>query len=256
MSVIMESIRLSPIHCREKGNARKDCSKLSAWLAGCKRRKLERASDTGKLNCAPNQLGGQGSATTGGEEALRKVTTIDSGMSPCLYRRSQEQGNEWQPSNAWRFNFLDRLSPPTLVSAMLEDFGFIAQCMGSIIGTMAADEKNDWPLAPCYVCRLFLPSGRLHNEDGLSNGSDSATFGTDETTKLPDNITRERWETHTCGWHQDGERHCFTNKLQMPVTVWTSRAQRRTAWRVLNELKGSDGDGWILMGTSLAVATR
>ena len=66
MSVIMESIRPSPSDCREKGNARKDCSKFSAWLVGCKRRKLERASDTGKLNCAPNQLGRSGSATTGG----------------------------------------------------------------------------------------------------------------------------------------------------------------------------------------------
>ena len=75
---------------------------------------------------------------------------------------------------------------------MFEDLGFIAQCMGSIIGTMAGDEKNDWPLSQCYVCRLVPPSGRLHNEDGLSNGSDFATFGTDETTKLPDNITRER----------------------------------------------------------------
>ena len=176
------------------------------------------------------------------------MTTIDCGMSPCLYRRRLEQGTEWQPSNAWRFNFLDRLSLPTLVSAMLQDFGFIAQCMGSIIGTMAADGKNDWPLSPCYACRLVSPSGRLHNDDGSSNGSDFATFGTDETAKLP--------ETHTCGWHPDGERHCFTNKLQMTVTVWTSKAQRRTAWRVLNELKGSDGDGWILMDTSLAVAVR
>ena len=43
--------------------------------------------------------------------------------------------------------------------------------------------------------------------------------------------------------------------LQMAVTVWTSKAQWRTSWRVLNELKGLDGDGWILMVTSLAVAT-
>ena len=42
----------------------------------------------------------------------------------------------------------------------------------------------------------------------------------------------------------------------MAVTVWTSKAQRRTAWRVLNELTGSDGDEWILMDTSLTVATR
>ena len=128
--------------------------------------------------------------------------------------------------------------------------------MGSIIGTMVADEMNDWPSSSCCVRRLVSPSGRRHNEDGLSNGSDFATFGTDETAELPDNIVRERWETHTCGWLQDGERHCFTNKLQMAVTVWTGKAQRRTAWRVLNELKGSDGDGWILMDTSLAVATR
>ena len=73
---------------------------------------------------------------------------------------------------------------------------------------------------------------------------------------LPDNVTRERWETHTCGWHQDEQHHCFTNKFQMAVTVWTSKAQRRTARRVLNDLKGPSGDGWILMGTSLAVAIR
>ena len=59
---------------------------------------------------------------------------------------------------------------------MLEDFGFIAQCMGFIIGTMAADEKNDWPLAPCFVCRLVSPCGRLHNKDGLSNGSDIVVY--------------------------------------------------------------------------------
>ena len=196
MSVIMESIRPYSSDCREKGNARKDCSKLSAWLVGCKRRKLERASDTGKLNCAPNRLGGQGSATTGGEEALRKLTAIDSGLSPRLYRGRQEQGNEWQPSNAWRFNFRDRLSPPTLVSATLEAKDFIAQCMGCIIGMMAADDKNDWSPSPCNVRRLVSPSGRLHNEDGLSNGSDFSTFGKDETTKLPENTMRERWETH------------------------------------------------------------
>ena len=68
--------------------------KFSAWLAGCKRCKTEGASDTGKLECASNWLGGQGSTTTGGEEALRKVTAIDSGVSPRLSRRSQEQGNE------------------------------------------------------------------------------------------------------------------------------------------------------------------
>ena len=95
-------------------------------------------------------------------------------------------------------------------------------------------------------CQLGLPRGRLHNEDGSSNGSDCATFGVDETAKLP--------ETHTCRWHQDGEHHSFTNKFQMAVTVWTSKAQRRTARRVLNELEGSDGDGGILMDTSLAVA--
>ena len=118
------------------------------------------------------------------------------------------------------------------------------------------NDHNDWPLSPCCVCRLVSPSGRLHNEDGLSNGSGFVTFGADETTKLPDNITRERRETHTCGWHHDGERHCFTNKLQMAVTVWISKAQRSTAWRVLSSFKGSDGDEWILMDTSLAVATR
>ena len=37
MGVIMESIRSSPNDCREKGHARKDCSKFSAWLAGWKR---------------------------------------------------------------------------------------------------------------------------------------------------------------------------------------------------------------------------
>ena len=69
----------------------------------------KRAGDS-KLNCAPNRLRGQGSATTGGEEAFCKVTTIDSGMSPCLYRRSQEQGNEWQPSNA-EVQFLGPIVP-------------------------------------------------------------------------------------------------------------------------------------------------
>ena len=44
--VIMESIR------------RKDCLKLSAWLVGCERCKTEGTSDTGKLECAPNRLGG------------------------------------------------------------------------------------------------------------------------------------------------------------------------------------------------------
>ena len=91
MGVIMESIRPSPSDCREEGHARKDCSKFSAWLAGCKWCKTEGANDTGRLECALNWLGGQGSTTTGGEEALHKVTAIDSGMSPCLYRRSQEQ---------------------------------------------------------------------------------------------------------------------------------------------------------------------
>ena len=90
MGVIMESIRSSPNDCREKGHARKDCSKFSAWLAGWKRCKTEGASDTGKLECASNWLGGEGSTTTGGEEALHKVTAIDSGLSPRLFRRSQE----------------------------------------------------------------------------------------------------------------------------------------------------------------------
>ena len=76
---------------------------------------------------------------------------------------------------------------------------------------MIADEKNVWSLSPCYVCRLVSPSGRLHIEDGLNNGSDFSTFGTDETTMIPDNIMRERWETHTYGRHQDGrQRLCFT----------------------------------------------
>ena len=91
---------------------------------------------------------------------------------------------------------------------------------------------------PRCVRQLGLPSGRLQNEDGWSKGSDFAAFGTDETTMLPDNMTRERSETHTCGWHQDEQHHCFTNKFQMAVAVWTSKAQRRTPWSVLNELKG------------------
>ena len=57
LGVIMESIRHSPSDCREKGNARKDCSKLLAWLVGCERCKTEGASDTGKLECATNQRG-------------------------------------------------------------------------------------------------------------------------------------------------------------------------------------------------------
>ena len=48
--------------------------------------------------------------------------------------------------------------------------------------------------------------------------------------------------THTHGWHQDGERHCFTSKFQVAGTIWTSKAQRRTAWRVLNELQGPGGE--------------
>ena len=134
MGVIIESIRASPKDCREKSHARKDCSKFSAWLVGCKRRKLERASDTGKLNCAPNRLKGQDPTTTGGEEAVHKVTAIDSGVSPRLHRRNQEQENEWQPSNTWRSNFLDRSSPPPPVGMMFEGHSFDAQCICSIIG--------------------------------------------------------------------------------------------------------------------------
>ena len=136
----------------------------------------------------PRPLAG-GRASQGGRNC--------SGMSPCLYRRSHEQGKEWQPSNTWRNNFLDRSSPPPPVGTMFEGHSFDAQCMCSIIGMMVADEKNDWSSSPCYVCRLVSPSGRLHNEDGLSNGSDFSTFGKDETAKLPDNTTREHWNTHT-----------------------------------------------------------
>ena len=125
---------------------------------------------------------------------------------------------------------------------MFEGHSFDAQCMGSIIGMMAADEKNDWSPFPCYVRRLVSPSGRLHNEDGLSNGSDFSTFGKDETAKLPENTGSTGTHTHTHGWHQDGERHCFTSKFQVAGTIWTSKAQRRTAWRVLNELKGPGGE--------------
>ena len=120
LGVIMESIRHSPSDCREKGNARKDCSKLSAWLVGCERCKTGGARDTGKLECAPNRPGGQGYGTTGGEEALHQVTAIDSGVSSRLHRGIQKQGNARQSLSMCRFNFLDRLSPPTLVSAMLE----------------------------------------------------------------------------------------------------------------------------------------
>ena len=88
MGVIMGSVRSYRNDRKKKGHARKDCSKFSAWPAGCKRRKTEGASDTGKLECASNWLGGQGFTTTGGEEALRKVTAIDSGVSPRLCRRS------------------------------------------------------------------------------------------------------------------------------------------------------------------------
>ena len=153
MGVIMESVRSYRNDRKKKGHARKDCSRFSAWPAGCKRCKTEGASDTGKLECASNWLGGQGSTPTGGEEALRKVTAIDSGVSPRLYRRSQEQGNEWQPSNTWRCNFLDRSSPPPPVGTMFEGHSFIAQCMGSIIGTMVACEMNDWqPSLPPLLC--------------------------------------------------------------------------------------------------------
>ena len=108
---------------------------------GLKRCKTVGASDTGKLECASNWLGGQGTTATGGEEALHKVTAIDSGVS------------------TWRSNFLDRSSPPPLVGMMFEGHGFDAQCMGSIIGMMVADEKNDWSPSPCYVCRLVSPGG-------------------------------------------------------------------------------------------------
>ena len=97
----------------------------------------------------------EGQHSKGLLEALRKVTTIDSGMSPWLYRRNEEQGNEWQP---WRFNFWSRLSP-TLVGVMLQYLGFIAQCMGYIVGTIAADETNDWPFSSCCVRQLGLPRG-------------------------------------------------------------------------------------------------
>ena len=155
------------------------------------------------------------------------MTAIDSGVSPRTHQGIQKRGNACQSLSMWRFNFLDRLSPPTLVSATLEAKDFTAQC--SLIGTMVADGMNDWLSSSCW--------GRLLNEDGSGNGSDFATFGTDETAKLP--------ETHTCGWHQDGEHHGFTNKFQMVVTVWTSKAQRRTAGHVLNDLKGPGGDEWI-----------
>ena len=168
LGVIMESVRHSPSDCREKGNARKDCSKLSAWQVGCERCKTEGTSDTGKLECAPSRPGGQGSATTGGEEARHQVTAIDSGVSPRMHRGIQKRGNACQSLSTWRFNFLDRLSPLALVSAMLGDFGFIAQCRGSIIGTMVADEMNDWPSSSCCVRQLGSPRGRLHNEDGSS----------------------------------------------------------------------------------------
>ena len=72
---------------------------------------------------------------------------------------------------------------------MLEAKNFIAQCRGAIIGTMVADEMNDWPSSLCCVRQLGLPRRRPHNEDGSSNGGDFATFGTDEIAKLP--------ETHT-----------------------------------------------------------
>ena len=97
---------------------------------------------------------------------------------------------------------------------------------------MVADEMDDWPSSSCCVRQLG---------DGLSNGSDSDTFAADETTMLPNNTTKEHLETHTCGCHQDGERHCFTNKFQMVVIVWISKAQRRTSGHVLNEFKGLNG---------------
>ena len=109
------------------------------------------------------------------------MTAIDSGVSLRLYRRSQEQGDERRPSNTWRFYFLDRLSQPPPVGTMFEGHSLIAQCTGSIIGTMAAGEMNDWQPCSCCVRQLVSPRGRLHNEDGSSIGSDFATFGTDET---------------------------------------------------------------------------
>ena len=215
VGAIMESVRSSQNDCKKKGHARNDCLKFSAWLAGCKRCMSERGTDTGELECAPTRLGGQGSATIGGEEAPRKVTASDCGLSPRLRRRNQEQGNVWQPPSTWRSNCLDRFSPLPLLTTTFESFGFDAQCMSSIIGTMVADEKNDWPPSPCCVRRSGSPSGRLYNEDGSSNGRE-----------------------YTCGWHQDGQRHCFTSKFHMAVTIWTIKAQRHTTWRVWNALKG------------------
>ena len=62
--------------------------------------------------------------------------------------------------------------------------------MGSIIRMMVADEKNNWSSSPCHVCRWVSPSGRIHNEDGLSTGNDFSASGKDQTAKLPDNKTR------------------------------------------------------------------
>ena len=122
---------------------------------------------------------------------LHQVTAIDSGVSPRTHRGIQKRGNACQSPSTWRFKFLDRLSSPTQVSAMLEAKDFIAQCRGSIIGTMVADEMNDWPSSSCCVRLLGLPREELHNEDGSSNGSDFATFGTDETAKLPETLGME-----------------------------------------------------------------
>ena len=249
MGVIMESVHSYRNDCRKKSHARKDCSKFSAWLARCKRCKqckTDGPSDTGKLECASNWLGGQGSAATGGEEALRNAITNDSGVSPRPHRGTQKQGKAWQSLRTWKFNFLDRLFPPTLVSAMLEDFGFIAQYMGSIVGTMVAEEMNDWQLSLCCVRPLGSPRGRLRNKDGC----DFATMGTDETTIPRDNITRERWETYTCGRHQDGQSHCFNNKLQMAVTVLDWQGAAANGLACIERAQGArwrwvDPDGYV-----------
>ena len=78
LGVIMESIRPSPSDCRERGNVRKDCSKLSASLVGCERCKTQGTSDTGKLECALNRPGGRdhwrrGGASPGDRKRQRSV---------------------------------------------------------------------------------------------------------------------------------------------------------------------------------------
>ena len=175
----------------------------------------------------------------------RRFTGCPQLTAECHRARTEESRNEGTHASRC---VRDPLTPPTLVGAMLEAKDFIVLSMGSIIGMMVADEMNDWPSSSFSVCPNWV-----YQVGANTKKMDCAMEVTLLNLVL---MTAKLLETHSCGWHQDGEHHCFTNKFQMPVTVWTTKAQRPTAGRVLNVLNGSDNDEWILMDTSLAVAIR